>query len=213
MMSNDLLLPPPLAKDERSIAMGEAVARLSNVDITPVLVYLIDGVDSSALPLLGEQFRVLGEGWQFARNDDERRALIKSAIEIKRYRGTPWAVEQVLQVLNLPGELQEWFDYGGKAYHFKVRIDLAGRGIDEQTYSALVKLIGMYKNKRSKLEALSFISSVSSDVPKIACATVSGEVTTIFPKMADEFVAVRPMRIAAGMQFVETTTIYPRTEV
>lgn len=208
-----LLLPPPLANDLRSQAFAQIAGRLSDIDLAPVLIYLIDDVDASALPQLADQFRVLGEGWDFTRNDDERRALIKRAIEIKRYRGTPWAVEQVLQVLNLPGELQEWFNYGGKAYHFKVRIDVDGRGIDEQTYGALVKLIGLYKNVRSMLESLSIISSVSTDVPKIACVILSGEVTTIFPKIPDEFVSGQQMRIAVGMQFVETTTIYPRNEI
>jgi phage tail P2-like protein len=208
----DLLLPPSLASDERSQAFAQAAARFSEIDLTPVLVYLIDTVDKSALPLLADQFRVLGEGWQFTRNNDERRALIKHAIEIKRHRGTPWAIEQVLEILHLPGKLQEWFEYGGRPYHFKIRIDLGAQGIDEETYRALVKLIGMYKNKRSKLEALSIINSVSSEVPKIACTMLSGEVTTIFPKVPEGFVTHQQMHIAGGMQFVEITTIYPRNQ-
>lgn len=206
----DLRLPPPLASAARFQALGQIASRLNALALTPVLVYLIDTVDASALPHLADQFRVLGEGWQFARDDGERRALIKRAIEIKRHRGTPWAIDQVLAILKLSGELQEWFQYGGKAYHFKVNVNLAERGIDEATYAALVALIAKYKNVRSTLESLSVMSIVRAPVPLMAAVTLAGEVTTIYPKMPADMVLASPHYVAAGIQFVETTTIYPR---
>lgn len=60
-----LLLPPPLARDERfSILANIAAERFAQIDLTTLLVYLVDLVDASALPSLAEQFHVQGlEGW------------------------------------------------------------------------------------------------------------------------------------------------------
>jgi phage tail P2-like protein len=114
-MADALLLPPPLAGDERFQALGQLAARISDIDLSTLLVYLVDTVNASALPNLAEQLHILGEGWQFARDDDERRRLLKRAIELHRYKGTRWAIQQVLETLALSGQISEWFEYGGPA--------------------------------------------------------------------------------------------------
>lgn len=151
-----LLLPPPLASDERfSILANIAAERFAQLDMTTLLVYLVDVVDASALPSLAEQFHVQGlEGWLFASDEQEKRELIKQAIELHKYKGTVWAVRRVLEILSLPGAITEWFEYGGKAYFFKVDIELVNQGMDENLFNNLVELIHQYKNVRSKLEAL-----------------------------------------------------------
>ncbi|MCP0736551.1 phage tail protein I, partial [Salmonella enterica subsp. enterica serovar Mbandaka] len=95
-----LLLPPPLASDERfSILANIAAERFAQIDLTALLVYLVDIVDASALPSLAGQFHVQGlEGWLFAANEQEKRELIKQAIELHKYKGTPWAVRRVLEI-------------------------------------------------------------------------------------------------------------------
>ncbi|MDI5829798.1 phage tail protein, partial [Salmonella enterica subsp. enterica serovar Kentucky] len=45
--------------------------------------------------------------------------VVLQAIELHKYKGTPWAVRRVLEILSLPGTISEWFEYGGKAYFFK----------------------------------------------------------------------------------------------
>ena len=104
-MADALLLPPPLAGDERFQALGQLAARISDIDLSPLLVYLVDTVNASALPNLAEQLHILGEGWQFARNDAERRRMIKRAVELHRYKGTPWAIREIVRRLGF-GEVQ-----------------------------------------------------------------------------------------------------------
>src|SRR5690606_30548588 len=139
----DLQLPPALAGDERFALLCELLQEeFSSLDLNAMLVYLIDVVPEQVLPHLATQFHVMGlEGWRYARNVAEQRALIKRAIELHRYKGTPWAIEQVLVTLGLSGKVSEWFDYGGQPYHFRVDIDLTDRGIDEATYEALLALV------------------------------------------------------------------------
>lgn len=151
-----LLPPPPLASDERfSILANIAAERFAQLDLTALMVYLVDLVDASALPALAEQFHVQGlEGWLFTTDEREKRELIKQAIELHKYKGTIWAVRRVLEILSLPGTISEWFEYGGRAYFFKVNITLEEKGLNEDEFNALITLIHEYKNVRSKLESI-----------------------------------------------------------
>ncbi|WP_435951671.1 phage tail protein I [Dryocola sp. BD626] len=206
-----LLLPPPLASDERfSILANIAAERFAQIDLTTLLVYLVDLVDSSALPSLAEQFHVQGlEGWLFANNEQEKRELIKQAIELHKYKGTTWAVRRVLEILSLPGTISEWFEYGGKAYFFKVDIELVDQGIDENTFNNLVDLIHEYKNVRSKLEAITIWLINQSAIPVIGSALYGGEITTVLPFQVLEVQQTKPIYFGSGQWSLEITSIYP----
>ena len=211
-MADALLLPPPLAGDERFQALGQLAARISDIDLSPLLVYLVDTVNASALPNLAEQLHILGEGWQFARDDDERRRLLKRAIELHRYKGTRWAIQQVLETLALSGQISEWFQYGGQPYYFKINVDLSTRGIDEATFDALVALITEYKNVRSHLELLTLSLTNVSQVPAIAATTLCGELATVYPYELTELNQVSQVpSFGIGHWSVETVWVYPRT--
>ncbi|WP_414165200.1 phage tail protein I [Superficieibacter sp. BNK-5] len=206
-----LLLPPPLASDERfSILANIAAERFAQLDLTALLVYLVDLVDASALPSLAEQFHVQGlEGWLFASDEQEKRELIKQAIELHKYKGTPWAVRRVLEILSLPGTIAEWFEYGGKAYFFKIEIELIDRGLNESEFNALVALIHEYKNVRSKLEAVIIWLINQSQLPIIGCATQGGEVITVLPPIAESVSQSSIIYTATGCSTVEYTLLLP----
>lgn len=96
-MVNSVQLPPPLEGDISFRTLGQLAGRLDNIDLTMLMVYLVDIVDSSVLPWLGDQFSLFGDGWELAESDDVRRTLIKSAIELHRYKGTPWSIREIIR--------------------------------------------------------------------------------------------------------------------
>ncbi|EFB3081161.1 phage tail protein I [Escherichia coli] len=96
-MTEPLQLPPPLEGDISLRTLGRLAGRLDNIDLSVLMVFLVDIVDSSALPWLGEQFSLSGDGWELAESDDVRRMLIKAAIELHRYKGTPWSIRVVIR--------------------------------------------------------------------------------------------------------------------
>ena len=96
-MTEPLQLPPPLEGDISLRTLGRLAGRLDNIDLSALMVFLVDIVDSSALPWLGEQFSLSGDGWELAESDDVRRMLIKAAIELHRYKGTPWSIREVIR--------------------------------------------------------------------------------------------------------------------
>ncbi|MBI3584185.1 MAG: phage tail protein I [Nitrospinae bacterium] len=146
------LLPVNLQGDKNLEGLCEAADKVFSVEseLNAVLVYLIDNVPANILPFLAWQFHV--EGWKLAKTEAEKRGLIKGAIELHRYKGTPWAIKKVFEILNLNAEIEEWFQYSGTAYKFKVLLKSVIQ--DEETYKKLVDLIGEYKNVRSWLEAI-----------------------------------------------------------
>ncbi|EAM6405815.1 phage tail protein I [Salmonella enterica subsp. enterica serovar Java] len=107
MADKNMPLAPPLAADKRFSTLARlAEMRFSGISLTPLLVYLIDMTETSALPWLAGQLSLTGDnGWDLAESDEAKRELIKNAIELFRYKGTPWSVRQVIRNLGF-GEIE-----------------------------------------------------------------------------------------------------------
>lgn len=99
-------LPPALASDERFTHLADLLDEsMAEVDLDAMLVYLVDLVKPNLLPVLADQFSMLDEAaWLLAESVDARRNLIKSAAELHRHKGTPWAIREVIRLLGF-GEI------------------------------------------------------------------------------------------------------------
>ncbi|WP_416739207.1 phage tail protein I [Pseudomonas sp. NFX71] len=94
-------LPPALAGDERFAQLCELLNEaLAELDLNVMLVYLIDLLKPSLLPALADQFSLLDEAaWGLAESEEAKRNLIKNACELHRFKGTPWAIREVIRLL------------------------------------------------------------------------------------------------------------------
>lgn len=99
-------LPLALAGDERFAILCELLdENLAEVNLDAMLVYLVDLVKPHLLPVLADQFSMLDEAaWLLAESGDARRNLIKSSAQLHRYKGTPWAIREVIRLLGF-GEI------------------------------------------------------------------------------------------------------------
>lgn len=88
-------------------------------DIKACLIYArVNELNSEVLDELAWQMNI---DWYDPTADiDVRRTLIKNALKIYQFRGTPYAVEQVIQDYFGDGAVEEWFEYNGDPYHFQV---------------------------------------------------------------------------------------------
>jgi len=205
-------LPPALASDERFANLCKLLwEQHQQLPLDKILLYLIDTAPEAALLPLAEQFHVMGsEGWAFAQTTTEQRALIKNSIELHRKKGTRWAIEQVLVTLGMPGVVSEWFEYDGAPYHFRIEVDLSGRGMGRQDMQRLLEMIAQYKNVRSHLETLALSLTVRSSVPVIACALDAGEALTVWPWTLTDLVQHSPLYLAAGCWAIEQVSLFPQ---
>jgi len=205
-------LPPALASDARFSALIDLLwEQHAALPLDTLMLYLIDTAPEAALLPLAEQFHVLGiEGWSLTQTPAQQRALIKNAIELHRSKGTKWAIKQVLVTLGMTGVVSEWFEYGGDPYHFRIDVDLSGRGMGADEVQRLLEIINEYKNARSHLDALALNVSVASPVPAIAGAMSAGEVTTLYPWMLTELVQADTQYMVCACRAVEQVTLFPK---
>jgi len=153
-MSNvDTILPDSIAIYPHLVAFDMAMKRqVEKIPLQVLLVYLVDNVPAAALPLLAAQFDVLGyKGWRLAQTEQAQRDLIKRAIELHRFKGTPWAVEEALKSIGFTDiELIEHVPFMHWAT-FRVRITNENIMLTEESITDIIAMINEYKNARSHL--------------------------------------------------------------
>lgn len=91
---------------------------------------------------------------------DVKRSLVKSSIKWHRIKGTPYAVEQLVSQIFGNAKVSEWFDYAGRAYFFRVAVNVGGLNTLDMGSEALKKLrrvINCAKNARSWLEFIALV--------------------------------------------------------
>lgn len=83
---------------------------------------------------------------------DIKRRLVQTAIQTHRTRGTVAAVEKIVTDIFGDGWIEEWFDYTGDPYHFKIHTSNIGAvDADAEEFDHAVKTT---KNLRSVLEEI-----------------------------------------------------------
>ncbi|MCL6262175.1 phage tail protein I [Craterilacuibacter sp. RT1T] len=86
------LLPP------NRTPLEAAVANATDFDADPSVIaklWSADDCPAALLPWLAWSLSV--DGWELADNEAERRALIKTSIDLHRHKGTVWAVEEAIK--------------------------------------------------------------------------------------------------------------------
>ena len=148
-------------------------ARMNTIELESLLVYVIDSVSSTALPILARQFDVEGfSGYGVATNDAQRRDIIKRAIELKRYMGTVFAIKEAMKTVGYTDAiLNEGIDMGNPLIdwaRFSIDSELGDTvGLDGVSQSNLAKLIREYKNVRSYLEGISYKLGIFDTIPEL----------------------------------------------
>jgi phage tail P2-like protein len=141
-----------------------------DIDLTPMMVYLVDCVDSSALPWLALQFDVDGfKGFDNCYTESQQRELIKSAIELHRHVGTIYAIKKACGLIGFEPKLVEEnvpVVPGGDPVWCAFRILLNPGDIsvfDQNTLPKLKTYIDYYKRASSILTEIYFGIDILED--------------------------------------------------
>lgn len=170
---------PKALQDKSNLAMEKVINKAFDIALKPMMFLFFDTCDARILPLLAAAFHVQGiEGWDFAKTEQEKRNLLKEALLIHRYKGTKAALKRVLNVLNITGEIHEWFEYRGRPMYFKVLLEVFDKPLSIETETQLIELIYEFKNVRSKLEVLE-IYLIETAKMYTYCQLVSGQTISV----------------------------------
>lgn len=157
-------LTPALAADSRMVSVTDAVEKeLLEIAAKRALLYLyanIDNLPEQVINLLAWQWHV--DFWDNELSLEQKRNLVKNSIRWHRRKGTPSAVEEVVSAILEGAIVQEWFEYGGEPYHFRV-VKINGQ-VTAEMYPKLKKAVDTVKNTRSWLEGVSLSRNVNSDI-------------------------------------------------
>jgi phage tail P2-like protein len=151
------LLPPNLARDENVRMMCEAfdqelrriIADIPDIAIIPNLVRK-QITDNLLLDLLAWQFHCDFYSTDFS--IEKKQEIILKSLDWHTRKGTPSVVEEIVSTVFSRAEVQEWFDYGGLPYRF--RIGTEEEMPDAETRQNLVRAIKSVKNTRSWLDQI-----------------------------------------------------------
>lgn len=151
------VLPPNLAEDETlrnvALALDGEMQRTTELSRMVLLLARIDELDDATIDLLAKQFKV--DFYDADTPLERKRELVRTSIAWHRKKGTPAAVQQVVDTLIGGARVQEYWEYGGKPYFFRIG-GITGPLVSENTITAIARAIKISKNTRSHLEGILF---------------------------------------------------------
>ena len=116
----------------------------------------IDSLPEDLLDVLAVQFKV-----DWYRDDypvETKRRVIKTAMEVRRYCGTEWAVKQAISAIYPNSEIVEWYDYSGTPGHWRLRVNITeNTDISYYTIKRMEDLLGYARRCTAHLEGISYL--------------------------------------------------------
>lgn len=117
------LIPDSLKHDSNVRAICEAltpeVQAVANDIQQCVLLPRIGELPEKVQELLARQLHV--DFYDGELSLETKRELVKNSVRWHKRKGTPGAVEELVSTVFGEGTVEEWFEYGGEPYYFKVK--------------------------------------------------------------------------------------------
>lgn len=148
-------LPESINKDPIPDLARVIDMALSDINPDLLLIYpAIDDLPEALIDHLAEQMHVD----EYDDNSDlsVKRKQVKESFLLHKFKGTKYAVQRAVATVYQSAVVQEWPEYDGQPYHFRVTLITAP--LDGATLiNKMVRLINAYKNTRSWLDYVQFI--------------------------------------------------------
>lgn len=161
-------------------AIGYAIMLANRKTIEQIeksMVYAgIDALPEKILDVLAIEMRA--QYYEQELDIEQKRRIIKNTLYLYSKAGTKDAVSQMIEQVFGGGVMQEWFEYGGEPYHFKVdTMAVLSQDINDK----FTKLIKNVKNIRSHLDQIIIKRTIKQDVE----VTSVQQYYTIAPVVSD----------------------------
>lgn len=152
------VFPVALQRDQPSAALADVTARLlarRPGEVDRLRLYsAIDQMDEQLLDILAYDFKV--DWWDADYSLEEKRRTLKDSWRVHKLLGTKATVEMAISAIYPQTTVQEWFEYGGRPYHFKLQLDLTGTFWTEERPRRILERVNFYKSLRSHVDGLEY---------------------------------------------------------
>lgn len=146
------LLPENLRHDPDVIAASKAIDHefllVVNEVENCILLPRIDDLDSEIVDLLAWETHV--DFYETSLPIQVKRELVKDSMRYHRHKGTPAAVEELIETVFEEGKVVEWFEYGAEPYLFKVVTN--NLSVTQEKAQEFIRALATVKNTRSWLD-------------------------------------------------------------
>lgn len=131
-----------------------ADVELGKINTDLLLIYpAIDSLNEQLIDYLAVQMHV--DEYDDTENLDVKRQQVKQSFLLHRLKGTKYAVQKAVSTVYQSAKVEEWPEYSGEPYHFRVTGITAPMN-ETKTINKLARLINAYKNTRSWLDYVQF---------------------------------------------------------
>lgn len=151
-------LPIALSGDLKTAALARTIAgalaerreEIERLAIYPNTAKLEEGL----LDILARDFKV--DWWDSDYSVEEKRRTLATSWQVHKTLGTKAAVIKAITSVYPSAALEEWFEYGGEPYRFRLSVRLSENGWDASKHRQLLEKMQYYKNLRSHREAVMY---------------------------------------------------------
>lgn len=193
------VFPVALQRDQPSAALADVTARLlarRPEEIERLRIYpAIDRLDEGLLDILAYDFKV--DWWDANYSLEEKRRTLKDSWRVHKLLGTKAAVEMAISAIYPQTTVQEWFEYGGRPYHFKLQLDLTGTFWTEERPRRILERVNFYKSLRSHVDGLEY-TRYPAQPARLHVGGAGGILSTMGIPQDTDLPEARPSAVHAG---------------
>lgn len=151
-------LPEVLRRDETMCALAATIAEKLSArpeEIRGLMIYTrIHELPEALLDILAHDFKV--DWWNPEYSLEEKRNTLRGSWHVHRQLGTKYAVATAISAIYKDVTVQEWWEYGGKPFEFRINIS-GEEQINIDKHRQVLERIIYYKNLRSVLDVIRYI--------------------------------------------------------
>ncbi len=171
-------LPEALKQDPKMQALASSIADVLSKrmdEIQSIEIYArIDELPSSLLDILAQDFKV--DWWDANYTVEEKRRTLKESWRVHRILGTKAAVVTAISAIYPDAQVLEWWEYGGKPFHFRLLLDNKHEKIDPEKHRRVLDRVEYYKNLRSILDDVEYVGPAASATHYAGAGVQGGEI-------------------------------------
>lgn len=175
-MNNDIFemdltrtLPPILKNDDKIRALSQTIAKElqeTALQIKNNIIYSnIDALPENLIDLLAYDLHI--DWYNYDYPIRIKRELVKTSIKVHKKLGTIYAVETALSVLHPQAKVQEWFEYGGEPFFFRINIYVTFSRLAPEAKD-IIRVVNIYKRLTAHLDKIIYRFSTAAEVKNIS---------------------------------------------
>lgn len=153
--------PPALRQDESMLALGRLIAEELHITAEETkknIIYAnIEELSETWLDVLAYDLHV--DWYDYDYPIEAKRAIIRDSVRVHQKLGTKAAVEMALGGIHPQSEIEEWFDYDGEPFRFRIVLDTTQSRVAAD-YDEIVRTVDIYKRLTAHLDGLYYQGSI-----------------------------------------------------